>query len=501
MVNFRTLVVLTAVMTAQAAGQPDWVRNFGKSLSYPEAFYLVGFGTSLEKDRVNARQEAVAGSLADLSRRIKIEVNSKTSSVIQETNQGLSQSASSVTQTSTKLKLEGVETEEYYDDDHGRFYALAHILRERMSELYHEKATRLRSTLGSVMEHAQGLESQGKHSEAIEAYASCYPLIGELEEANAILLVSESAGPPEDGADSSMSAERIGVAIKNIIHRPLRTVDDAAWFMSYTLGHQVSPKQYAVSVNPFSYQDTKMSSSFGRYLKSVLEQKLTEVAKWTVAQDARGAKWVALGSYWMLGDNLKLLLQVRDLQTGEIVAGAESDMPLKAAESQGLSLTPQNFIQAMKDQKVFTENEVVSGGLQVEVWTDRGRDGVVYAKGDTMSVSIRANRECYVRLIYHMADARRNVLLKSFHIPMDKANLVVPVPQSFICSPPFGAEVLQVFARTEDFEPVETESIDGMDIIKEDLATFVGQTRGMKAVKNQQVQQSEARIVVTTLEK
>ena len=120
-----------------------------------------------------------------------------------------------------------------------------------------------------------------------------------------------------------------------------------------------------------------------------------------------------------------------------------------------------------------------------------------------MRIFIRANHECNIRLVYYMADGRRNLLLDSYHVPAEQVNKVIPIndalQMNFICSEPFGAEHLQVFARTTDFEPVTVNETDGMRIIKEEVGTFVATMRGMKAVKDTSVQQAEARIVVTTL--
>lgn len=97
----------------------------------------------------------------------------------------------------------------------------------------------------------------------------------------------------------------------------------------------------------------------------------------------------------------------------------------------------------------------------------------------------------------------RTVLFDSHYIDQSKVNKVYEIPEEFECATPFGAEVLQVFARTAEFEGVATEDVDGYDILKEDLKEFLNNTRGMKRIKKdkKEVHQSEARIVVTTMKK
>lgn len=476
---------------------PDWVKNFGKSSQYPDALYLVGFGISSEKDPAKGREDAINKAIADISRRIRVTISSKTSTAVEESNQKFAEYVNMVTQSSTSLHLEGVETETYNDD--GTFYALAYARREALAENYRAKVQKLKEDVYEVIGQAQELGANGDKSQAIEKYSAAYALLGELQEAISVLIVAE-AGSFAEIDTVSVSPEKVTGAINSIINRPIRSADDAAWLVGYMLGQQQKGGNGLVRVDPLTYQDTKMSSQFGRYIQQLLEQRLASVAKWTVGGLLGEARWIVSGTYWLHSDQVKLFVQVRELRSGNMVANTEVTFP-KAIIDTAISLTPQNFVQALSDQRVFNKDEVVNGGLQVEVWTDRANDGMVYTKDDTMHVYVRVNRPSYVRLVYHMADGRRNLLLPNYPIDMNNVNRVIEIPQTFVCSEPYGAEVLQAFARTEPFEPVETQQIDGFQILSEGLDKFVGQTRGMKAVKDTAAQQAEARVVVTTMEK
>jgi hypothetical protein len=479
------------------SGTPDWVKNFGVSAKYPDRIYIVGFGVSSEKDPAKGREDAINKAIADISRRIKVTISSKTSTAVEESNQKFAEYVNTVTQSSTSLHLEGIETETYNDD--GTFYALAYMQREALVEHYHAKVQKLKEDVRAVIDQAQALEANGDKSSAIEKYSAAFPLLAELHEAISILIVAD-AGSFAEIDTVSISPEKVTGAIDRIINRPVRSVDDAAWFVGYMLGQQQKGGNALARVVPLTYQDTKMSSQFGRYMQQLLEQRLASVAKWPVGGPSGEAQWLVSGTYWLHGDQVKLFVQVRELNSGNMVANTEVTFP-KSVIDTAISLTPQNFVQALSDQKVFNKDEVVNGGLQVEVWTDRGNDGVVYTKDDTMHVYVRVNRESYVRLVYHMADGRRELLEDSYYISSNLVNQVVPIPERWICSEPYGAEVLQAFARTVPFEPIETQDVDGFKILKEDLEKFVVRTRGMKTVKDTAAQQAEARVVVTTMER
>jgi hypothetical protein len=116
-----------------------------------------------------------------------------------------------------------------------------------------------------------------------------------------------------------------------------------------------------------------------------------------------------------------------------------------------------------------------------------------------MQVYVRVNLPSYIRLMYHLADGRRTLLVDNYYIDESKVNMVVQIPEEFECDAPYGAEVLQAFARTERFEPIEVVEVEGYKVLKEDLGTFLSTTRGMKKAK-QGTLQAETRVVMTTME-
>ena len=115
-----------------------------------------------------------------------------------------------------------------------------------------------------------------------------------------------------------------------------------------------------------------------------------------------------------------------------------------------------------------------------------------------MKVSIRVNAPCYIRFVYHMADGKRVLLMNEYYMDASKVNLAYELPQEFECSAPFGSEVLQIFSRTDKFEPVLTQSIDGYQYIREELEKFISSARGMKISKSKTMQ-AETRINITTM--
>ena len=121
-----------------------------------------------------------------------------------------------------------------------------------------------------------------------------------------------------------------------------------------------------------------------------------------------------------------------------------------------------------------------------------------------MKVSVRVNREAHIRLLYILADGQRALLYDDYYIDQSKVNRVVEVPEEFECTEPFGAEMLVVVARTKPFVPLETVERDGYLFLKATTARgAAAMLRGMKRKKQKvsDIQQTEAKIIITTIEK
>lgn len=171
-----------------------------------------------------------------------------------------------------------------------------------------------------------------------------------------------------------------------------------------------------------------------------------------------------------------MLLIARDARSGKAVASAEASLP-KGALPADLPLLPQNFAQALRDQKVLAEGELVTGGLRVEAWTNKGRTNLVFASKESVTLFLRVNHPAYVRLVYLLATGKKVMLEQSYFIDASKVNQAVEYPDQFEVSAPFGVEQLFAVAFTERPEPLATlkETVDGQEyqLVADGLAAMV----------------------------
>ena len=530
----KLLVCFLILFTTTAcAAKPGWVKNYGRSEKHPVEVYLIGFGSAWGSG-AEPRQIAADDARADISRHIVTKVKSVIRTSESEMKGTLSQEYSGVTQSETALQLLGLETEQYIDSGRNpTTYVLAYVSRAELKRIYTARASTLREEIRRILADAEEATNTSKIDIAVEKYLSTYPLYEGLKEAEIVLLVVKHYSSPGDVAFDELERARKKLShkpdvppilsytevinhVEQLVSESIASVDGIARTVAFQLSKQIKQPVGKILLAPFTYQDTQMSSHFSRQLLDALEVQLGQIAKWKAVDRMRplrsnfrprsvqhmrdfakeaGATLLLSGTYWEDDDQITLRATLRDVETGEIKAGAvvALDRDMKT-----FNFKPQNYKQALIDQNAFAEGEFVSG-LQVEMWTDKGSEHLLYTEGETMKVSVRVNRAAHIRVLYILADGRRTLLHDNYYIDQSKVNRAVEIPQEFECAPPFGAELLVVVARTEAFPSIQTYESDGYHFLSaKDARQAARDFRGMKK-KQTDVQQSETRLVLTTM--
>lgn len=514
--NFRQAFVLALLSsTMTLAGDPDWVTQYGRSAKYPAATYLTGFGTAPTREQ-DAQEIAENNARANLARTIRVQIQSDVVDKLEEQGKKASQYFSSVTQSSTSLNLSGVKTELFKKGN--QIYALAYVSRDEIKRMYTQKKTDLKTRIQSILAEATADETAGKIDEAAAKYLSLFPLIDELKEADCILLVAAggSAAQAVSDGEALLGKSEIAVKIDRLLAQSIATIDDAARAIAYQLSKQVK-EQGKILVSPMTYQDSKLTSPFSRYFQQVLETQLQKFAVWDIAQQASdfvpkssdvtrdlvsasGAKQLFEGNYWEQGDRIKLIGRLRDGATSRILASAEVSFDRKLIDASGLSIKPENVLTVLSDQKAFRKDEIISSDIQLDVWTNKGAENLLFTEGEIMKVYVRVNRAAHVRLLYNFADGSRTLLFNDHYIDESKANQVVEIPGEFECVAPFGGETMVVVVRTTEFPTLQTLERDGILFLEEKDATKAGfGVRGFKKKDSADVQQNEQRLTITTM--
>ncbi|RPI06357.1 MAG: DUF4384 domain-containing protein [Ignavibacteriae bacterium] len=521
-----SLFLLFLIIHSADAQTPDWAKNLGRDGRYPELLYVTGFGMAkLDNagNRAACLESAMDGAKKNLIEKIRVRIEATSKSEKMEANEKFASYFNCAVQSSSNLEVEGLQSASYFDDGDDIGYGWVYVKRDKLIGLNRKKAEELRQSINTHLAAGKRYLNDHQRTPALDEYLACYPLFRKMEEAQAIVSSAETemSGALQELTTAKKTDEvnmnEVQQSVDQLLQRPIASVDDIAWGMAYMLKSQITAQHGSTMVVPFSFQDTKLGSPFSRYFKQALEGQLVELAKWVIVQqpkefnpktrgllkeyaEAAGAEFVLNGTYWELPEGMKLQAVLRKVSDGTIIASTEQIVSKSVVRAAGFDVRPQNFKEAFADQKDFAVDEVIDGGLSVEVWTNHGTENILYTNGERMEVFVRVNMPCYVRLIYHLADRKRSLLLDNYFMDAGKSNLAYKIPHEFECSAPFGAEVLQAIARTEKFDPLETQEVDGYQILTGDLPKILASTRGMKLSK-QNVMQSETRIAVMTMEK
>jgi hypothetical protein len=253
-----------------------------------------------------------------------------------------------------------------------------------------------------------------------------------------------------------------------------------------------------------TFENSGISSVFANYMRQNLVRELSSKTNWEVIEsDARLSEdpsHLLTGTFWDVTGKVDLILNVREIETGTVTASSNTSINKGIIEESGFDLLPENYEDAVRDLERLKQNKGDSRGLNLEVWTTKGSEQLVYEEGELMEVSLQVNIPSYIRILYHLNDGTRVLLTDSHFINERAVNQSYTLPYQFECVAPFGVEMMQVIAQTEPFERVQTRMVDGIPYLAEDLDEFLSNTRGFK-IKKQEAQQAEEVLTITTMPK
>lgn len=514
------------LITIQAGKQPDWVVNYGQSDKYDEQVYLTGFGEALGISR-ESKEIAQENARADLSQKVLVKIDSTVSNYQLEDGEETLQQFSTVTQSSSELQVMGLETLTYVRDSRKNpmSFALVYIERKKLAKLYQAEKKRLTSQILQLITLAENQDNPKYTS--VQYYYQTWPLLDKLAEVQTILLSVSGTRIFSDLASQDLADQplilnksQINRRIQQLSLHSIDNLDDVAGAIQFQLYQQFDLQHQQLLVQPFFYQDTRLSSRFARYFKQLLEGKLENSIQPHREFQAKSvnyekdmavsadADYIITGSYWEKEDNVQILAFCRSVQTGEIRASANVDFKRGMLKS-SLNLKPDNFEKIMSQQLAFEQEVIDSGQLKLEVWTDRGKNALLYSQGELMKIYLRTNRPCYVRLLYILANGQKTLLVDNLQINLESINRPLLVNDlleiDFECTSPFGAEMIIGVARNYPFDTIETTERDGYIFIDTDnpkhLANITRGTKGFKRRKrnDESIQQTETKLILTTV--
>lgn len=344
----------------------------------------------------------------------------------------------------------------------------------------------------------------------MKSFQECLPIFREIEEAQTIIIAlgTKALGTDYLQMDDILGyKQKVEKGISDMQSSPNLTLDEVCFFMANNLSEQTGIIDGTIRLANFTYQDTKMGSSFSRRFSNVFRQKLISLGKYSIfagtakpvniGTSNNGTKLIT-GTYWEEGDNLKIIAILREMESGKALASVEGKLPKSWLNKNNITFEPENFKEAYSKMQAFTKEEFIGGGLLVDIWTNKGNENLIYTKGERLKLYVRANKECYLRFIYYLADGSIVLMLNNYYVDSDKINKVIELPYEFECDEPFGVETLQLNAQSKEFKPLNTKKQYGYEFIQDNLGVVLSNTRGFKLVNNETMK-AEKRLMITTL--
>lgn len=536
MVHYRVLVTITAwciLATGILAGQTKGWAKKNKSAEYPNDLYLQAVGTG------QTEEESKNTALLNIAKIIEVKITGTQTYVSSENISGKSGTVTSTveeqSQAIVNLDLQGLKIADTdYDKKHKRYYALAVLDRQVAGNALRQDITDRDTRFRQFLEHARVLYQQKSYAEAIEKLFTC---IGDLYTIDRRLRMLRII-LPDNNFEKNISKISEVTRLNEILDGIARdqsggSLDITASLLGYKLYSKSIESQTLTSVviGHFNYKTTRMSSEFTAYLKDKIETAIGAIPSVKVISAREMAHYlsshgilfdgtaqglaaianadaVVTGSYWDTDKEIEIKTQIINRQ-GQTLGTAAIRIPRSFLPS-SISLQPDNFTQIQTDLALLEDN-TQNKKLKIVVWTDKG-DGGVYRENERLIVYLKANQDCYVKLVYHDA-AGNNILIYPNQYTeknaLIKANTVYTIGGDddgskfrFEISAPFGTELIKAFASTRPIPDLERTSLQELDnglfLIRKDTKSIL-QTFKQSLLKDSPDEFAESSVSLTTV--
>ena len=488
------------------AQPPEWVSPIFRKQNFPENRFITGFASqSVQKtdDLETVKRFLLENAKIHLVESISTSIKSVAILNIENRNSKTLEIFKQASASTSQADLFGLKTEEYYDLKKMEAYAFVYMNIANYLEALKSALSSETAQLSKKIETANQLSQTGNKELALKAYYSCFVALRHIEKKVVIILALSN----ETGGEEVVKLEsEIIEGISELQTAKHPTLEELCFFIADGLKQQLSDDEETntIQIGSFTYMDSRLGSDFAVRLAATLQNKLVREGlsvNASMKPSAGEERSLTLsGTYWVAGNDLKIIANLSNEKTGRTMASMEDFLPLAWLTERNISYIPDNYQSVMALEKELSQEEITDDGLIVKLWTNKGKTNPVYKKDERMSVYVQVNQPCFVRLIYYLADGSRVLLLNSWYIDEDKVNKPYEIPQKWACAPPFGGEILQMVVQTEKFKPLKTRYQDGYDFIIDSDKEIIAITRGMKKVMPTLLM-AEKRINITTVEK
>lgn len=165
--------------------------------------------------------------------------------------------------------------------------------------------------------------------------------------------------------------------------------------------------------------------------------------------------------------------EITEKQETLLLDTTKSELKTDSLQAKGLNTS-------LKEENTIEETSTeVNTILNLKLWTSKGVKPT-FIEDEDVKLYFQANKECYVRIIYKMADGTAVLLADNLKVEKKDLNKQLSPPTDFVCAEPFGEETLTAYAQQKPFEKIQTQNMDGYDIILSLNSAYQLSEKGLK---------------------
>lgn len=239
------------------------------------------------------------------------------------------------------------------------------------------------------------------------------------------------------------------------------TIEEMADTLVNELADNLKKSPLEIKIGKMTIENTNYSSEFADKFLDLVESGLkTHESDFKTSGKTRGLVRLDAGRI-IEGESAVLEGSYReDAQRGVVLISARIvDKDGNELSSSNIKVERSSIKWDIKPPNISeikeTEKEVgsaIKNDFKVDLWIDKG-DGGIYRKGEEISIWVKCEVDCYLKVLYLDAEGNRTLMFPTKHDirnSLRKGEIYsLHEKNTYEVSPPFGSEMIIAFASTE----------------------------------------------------
>jgi hypothetical protein len=299
--------VVLFLLPVLALGQVEWSSEDYRRQLYPDkdfiSSYVMRSGIK-SGDAESAMKLLVNTARGNLIEKIRVEVQSQSTSQLSDINGQVSDSYKNVTTTESNLDIVGLEVLRNYDKKRKVAECFVYTSKLKLARYYGSLIDQDLDKIRAFINESETYLKSQNLKEAYNVLSRSYKLLFEIEDARAVLLAL--------GADNEGFYNRIRVPevsndfnakMESLKKNPLMTVDDLGFILSNSIKQSFPSDGSTKKIEDITFQETGLASEFSFQLKESIQQNFQGIQEENYA-------FVMKGNYWDEGNLLKVSCKI-----------------------------------------------------------------------------------------------------------------------------------------------------------------------------------------------